>query len=76
MPVFEYRCKECGSTYDIYHKGKEISEDICCPSCTSRSYSKLISVPGIIAGKNLPAQCGSDACSEAGTCCGGECTRA
>lgn len=46
MPVFDYRCEECRITYDVYHKGKELAEDIVCPSCGSRHYKRLVSVPG------------------------------
>lgn len=35
MPVYDYRCTSCNSTYDIFHKGKELTNDIVCPKCGS-----------------------------------------
>lgn len=43
MPVFEYRCSECNSKYEILHLTKEKEEDIICPHCGSKSYKKLLS---------------------------------
>jgi putative FmdB family regulatory protein len=44
MPVFEYKCNGCEHTYEILHLGKEKSEDIVCPHCSSKDHKKLISV--------------------------------
>jgi putative FmdB family regulatory protein len=74
MPVYDYRCTECNSTYDIYHKGKEVLEDVKCPACSSKSHIKLMSIPSISVkaepvksfGGNLPPGCASG-------CCGGSC---
>ncbi|MBM4176493.1 MAG: zinc ribbon domain-containing protein [Ignavibacteria bacterium] len=43
MPVFEYRCTECNSKYEILHLGQEKAEDIFCPSCNSKNHKKLLS---------------------------------
>ncbi len=47
MPVFDYRCTDCGKIYDIFHKGKEIIEDIVCPSCASQNYKKMMPAPAV-----------------------------
>jgi putative FmdB family regulatory protein len=73
MPIFDYRCKDCGALYDILHKGKELIEDIQCPSCSSQQYTKLISLPGIISGGKSAAQCDSQSCDMNKSCCGGAC---
>ncbi len=44
MAVYEYRCQDCDSLYDILHLGKEKQEDIVCPQCRSTKYKKLLSV--------------------------------
>ena len=31
MPIYDYRCNDDGSTYDVFHKVREIEEDIICP---------------------------------------------
>jgi putative FmdB family regulatory protein len=72
MPIYEYLCQECDRTYDVLHMGKEIQDDILCPSCGSRSYKKLLSVPSGISMKTSSANvapCGM----EGGCCGGGEC---
>jgi putative FmdB family regulatory protein len=73
MPIFDYRCKECSTIYDVLHKGKEIIEDIQCPSCGSFHYTKLISLPGIISKAASAAPCESDHCGMDKPCCGGAC---
>jgi putative FmdB family regulatory protein len=60
MPVFDYKCKDCSTNYDILHKGREIIEDIECPVCGSHKYLKLISLPSILTKESSP--CGQGAC--------------
>lgn len=45
MPIYDYRCDDCGSTYDIFHKVREVEEDVVCPSCNSAKHTRLISAP-------------------------------
>ncbi|RPI05846.1 MAG: zinc ribbon domain-containing protein [Ignavibacteriae bacterium] len=73
MPIFDYRCKECSNLYDILHKGKEVIEDIQCPLCGSTHYTKLISLPGIIAKSTGRPPCDSQRCGMDQSCCGGSC---
>lgn len=55
MPVYDYRCEECKKIYDVYHKGKEIAEDVVCPSCGSTKHKKLMSVTAIQTNSNVHA---------------------
>jgi putative FmdB family regulatory protein len=73
MPIFDYRCKECNTLYDILHKGKEITEDIICPSCGSLHYTKLISLPSIITRGTPAIHCDTNACGMDKSCCGEVC---
>ena len=73
MPIFDYRCKVCKSIYEVFHKGKEIVEDIQCPSCGSLQYTKLVSLPNIISVATTAGRCDSRACGMDTSCCGGEC---
>jgi putative FmdB family regulatory protein len=43
MPIFEYKCKECDSKYEVLHKSSEKQEDIFCPNCKSAKHIKLVS---------------------------------
>lgn len=72
MPVFDYVCAECGTTYDIYHKVREVTEDILCPSCGSIRHKKLISAPAIsVGGKSSSVPASSCSTDFGGGCCGG-----
>lgn len=48
MPIFEFKCKECGSKFEkIVFKQLEEAE-IKCPNCESSQIEKLISAPGSV----------------------------
>ena len=73
MPIFDYQCKDCGTTYDIFHKVREVQEDILCPSCNSQNHQRLISAPNFSTGaKASPDQCSNGLGSGCG-CAGGAC---
>ncbi|MBW7889037.1 MAG: zinc ribbon domain-containing protein [Bacteroidetes bacterium] len=75
MPVYEYKCKKCSTQYDVFHKGKEIEEDIVCPNCESREHTRLISVTAVSMGSSSSYSSesySSDSCGS-GSCCGGSC---
>lgn len=43
MPIFEYRCTECGTKYEVFHKSKENKNEVVCPNCHSLKNKKLLS---------------------------------
>lgn len=72
MPIYEYKCNQCGSINEILHKSLNIKAVIC-PDCHSTDLNKLISVPGAVMSKSSPAndtlpschnpaQCGEQCC--------------
>jgi|WetSurMetagenome_2_1015567.scaffolds.fasta_scaffold26989_4 putative FmdB family regulatory protein len=77
MPIYDYQCVECGSTYDVFHKGREVLEDIVCPSCGSLKHQRLIGLPnvGVSTGRSsTPYPSPPPGCDGgAGGCCGGSC---
>jgi putative FmdB family regulatory protein len=84
MPIYDYKCTDCGTVYDIFHKVREVPEDIICPSCTSAMHTRLLSAPNIsmkaqkpgLPGRNLlPEGDGQSTppCGDA-SCCGGTCS--
>ncbi|WP_027722383.1 FmdB family zinc ribbon protein [Maridesulfovibrio zosterae] len=79
MPIFEYKCLECGTVYE------EISSSITkigeCPSCGLTTREKLISSTSSLTGKDTPnvpdkkatGCCGANPHSKGcvpGSCCG------
>jgi putative FmdB family regulatory protein len=73
MPVFDYECAKCAKKFDVFHKGKEIAEDVECPSCGSKEYRRLMSIPAAAriggshdAGFDAPSAC--DSCCSNGSC--------
>jgi putative FmdB family regulatory protein len=75
MPVYDYQCKECNSKYDVFHKGKEVKEDVVCPSCGSLRHKKLMSVPMVSMGTTSTGSdfSGAPSCDTGGCCGGGTC---
>ena len=43
MPVFEYKCDDCGSKYDFFHKSLLKQDEVTCPKCGSTNNKKLFS---------------------------------
>ncbi len=74
MPVFDYQCSDCGTTYDVYHKVREVVDDVVCPRCGSPSHKRLMSVPSISMGSKASGELSSGpSCESGGSCCGGAC---
>ena len=70
--MYEYRCDDCGSAYEILHLSREVSDDVVCPDCSSTRHRRLMSATNMSmsgAGKKSnqePPPCASG-------CCGGSC---
>ena len=47
MPIYDYRCDACGQVYDIFHKVREVEDDIVCPQCQSTKHTRLLSAPQV-----------------------------
>ncbi|MCD6506841.1 zinc ribbon domain-containing protein [Candidatus Poribacteria bacterium] len=62
MPIYEYRCKECGERIEVLIRSEE--EIPSCPNCGSEQMERLLSVPQVRMGGFSP--------SGGLTCCGRE----
>ncbi|HLE31539.1 MAG TPA: zinc ribbon domain-containing protein [Bacteroidota bacterium] len=71
MPIFDYQCSDCGKTYDVFHKVREIVEEIICPQCGSTKYKKLMSAPMVAVGSASGSTSSSMNESAGSCCCGG-----
>lgn len=43
MPIYEYRCKDCGHVFSRLQKVGASSDGVSCPSCGSTSSERLVS---------------------------------
>lgn len=43
MPIFEYKCNSCDSTFELLTKANNNDEEIICPQCNSSNNKKLFS---------------------------------
>lgn len=49
MPLFEFRCRECGQQFEEIVRGEKIPS---CPSCESEEVTKLISAFAVRGGSS------------------------
>jgi len=73
MPLFEYRCVDCGNRFDRLIKHEHADDAMTCPSCGSTESRRLISVfatfyPTGTRGTEVPSA------SVGGCGCGGACS--
>ena len=43
MPIYEYRCRECGKSFEMLRSMKEADKDLECPACHSRQVERQLS---------------------------------
>ncbi|HHN72801.1 MAG TPA: zinc ribbon domain-containing protein [Thermopetrobacter sp.] len=43
MPIYEYRCKDCGAVYEKLRRAKDADRDLQCPKCASRNVERTVS---------------------------------
>ncbi|MCS7202570.1 MAG: zinc ribbon domain-containing protein [Dictyoglomus sp.] len=61
MPIYEYKCKDCGN---IFEKLTYKEEEIECPNCGGKNIKKLISLFASIGSeKGICSSCSSRNCS-------------
>lgn len=50
MPLYEYRCEECGRAFELLRRFSEVDRDVKCPVCDSedvqRQMSSFATAPG------------------------------
>ncbi len=78
MPIYEYRCENCGKVVEVLQKSFTEKEPPVCVNCGSTKMRKLISFPGsIVMGGSSPKgttccgreeRCSTPPCSDDGVC--------
>jgi len=76
MPIFEYRCQQCGHQFDFLDRGRGDGA-VRCPRCQAKELTRLPS--GFAVGRtSRSTEAGCDHCPAAGQqiCPGGSCPMA
>ncbi|MBN1287586.1 MAG: zinc ribbon domain-containing protein [Anaerolineae bacterium] len=73
MPIYEYRCPECGTVFSERRRMSEADGPVECPSCASQAPSRILSLfaahssgGGMIAGTG--GGCSGCAATSCSTC--------
>jgi len=70
MPLYEYKCKDCGYQFDVLRSMKDADKPIQCRSCHSEHTSRALSVFFASSeGRSIAADSGCAGCSS-GHCSG------
>lgn len=68
MPVFEYKCQDCGHVMEVLQKGRKAGK-LACEKCGSAGLQKLLSGFAVGQGKSSSAPA-CDSCSSLPSCGG------
>ena len=74
MPVYEYRCHRCASTYEKLVRGADRADTAACPEC-GRPGTKVLSVVASV-GRASSSPASPAPAGGGGGCCGGGCCSA
>ena len=43
MPLYEYRCEKCGTSFEMLRRIQDADRDVECPQCKSEQVERLLS---------------------------------
>ncbi len=66
MPIYEFRCQDCGHVHEALRRMGEGPQGLTCPECASKKLSQEYSTFAASSGSS-----GEPSCGAAGTGCGG-----
>jgi len=50
MPIYEFKCQDCGAEFEVFLKNKEELSEVKCKACGSKNIKRLMSVVNSIIG--------------------------
>jgi putative FmdB family regulatory protein len=53
MPIYEYKCSECGERFEKWQRSISCEEAARCPKCGSQQVKKAVSLLGSTGGGSL-----------------------
>ena len=66
MPIYEFKCKECGHEFEVIMRASANKEDVVCPKCHAKNQDRLMSAfssGSSSGGYSAASSCGSGAFS-------------
>ncbi len=68
MPLYEYRCPECGDRFEQLRRMQDADQPVECPQCHSKRPERQLSTfAGRVASSMAPAPCGAPSSKACGT---------
>jgi putative FmdB family regulatory protein len=78
MPIYEYKCQECGEVVEVFVRSTRSKIDLSCHNCKSTNLQKIFSTPSMVnignsSTKGLTCcgqteRCETPPCSDGGVC--------
>jgi len=70
MPLYEYKCTDCGACFDALRAMADADVFIACPKCGSENTRRMISLFSAVGGEGVIAGAGSScgSCTPSGSC--------
>ena len=44
MPIYEFRCAQCGNVFEMIFKSSDEPADLACPECSGTAVERVVSV--------------------------------
>ncbi len=57
MPIFEYRCPDCGKTFMEWTAGQREKDEVQCPRCGSERSERMMSTFATKTSDSPPSSC-------------------
>ncbi|HDJ23087.1 MAG: hypothetical protein B5M54_07575 [Candidatus Aminicenantes bacterium 4484_214] len=78
MPIYEYKCQDCGHITEIFVRSVHEKVEILCSHCNSNNLKKIFSTPAAVSVANYSSsgrtccgrteRCSTPPCSTTGSC--------
>ncbi len=68
MPIYEFKCRKCGETFDVLYRSRDEKVAVACPECKSTKTRRMMSA---FAGKIGNTSAGGASC---GSCAATSCS--
>ena len=72
MPIYEFKCAQCGRFIEMLLKSSSETVEMKCPDCGAENLERVLSSTSYVMGEGAPASTGVS--SQTRSCSGGNCT--